>query len=126
MHLLNFAHPITDEQRQKAETLLEMKIDTVHNIKVQVETSRPLAPQVLSMVDSIDLSPEQWQGEKLVINPPSLNYITAVLLAELHGRMGYFPPCVRLRPVPGATPPRFEVAEILNLQHLRENARKKR
>ena len=31
--------------------------------------------------------------------PPALNFITAVLLAELHGRMGYFPAIVRLRPV---------------------------
>jgi len=49
-----------------------------------------------------------------------------VLLAELHGRMGYFPPIVRLRPVPNALPPRFEVAEIINLQAVREAARTRR
>jgi hypothetical protein len=47
-------------------------------------------------------------------------------LAELHGRMGYFPPILRLRPVEGAIPPRFEVAEIINLQALRDAARKER
>ncbi|MCS7301391.1 MAG: CRISPR-associated protein Csx15 [Fimbriimonadales bacterium] len=52
--------------------------------------------------------------------------IAATLLAELHGRMGYFPPVLRLRPVEGAVPPRFEVAEILNLQQIRDTARSQR
>ncbi|MGH2522324.1 MAG: CRISPR-associated protein Csx15, partial [Anaerolineales bacterium] len=45
---------------------------------------------------------------------------------ELHGRMGYFPPLIRLRPVQEALPPRYEVAEILNLQAVRDGARLKR
>jgi hypothetical protein len=40
--------------------------------------------------------------------------------------MGYFPPVVRLRPVAGSLPPRYEVAEILNLQAIRDEARKRR
>jgi hypothetical protein len=57
---------------------------------------------------------------------PSLSIIAATLLAELHGRMGYFPTVVRMRPVAGSTPPRFEVAEIVNLQDVRDEARGKR
>mgnify|MGYP001335350054 CR=1 FL=1 len=49
-----------------------------------------------------------------------------VLLANLHGRMGYFPPILRMRPVEGAIPPRFELAEVINLQALRDAARKER
>jgi len=44
-------------------------------------------------------------------------------LAELHGRMGYFPPLLRTRPAPGSLPPRYEAAEALNLQALRDAAR---
>jgi hypothetical protein len=33
---------------------------------------------------------------------------------------------VRLRPVTDSLPPRFEVAEVVNLQALREGARKRR
>ena len=40
--------------------------------------------------------------------------------------MGYFPPIVRLRPIEDALPPRYEVAEILNLQAARDAARLKR
>jgi len=49
---------------------------------------------------------------------------TAVtLLAYLHGLMGYFPAVIRLRPVEGSTPPQYEVAEVINLQAVREEAR---
>jgi hypothetical protein len=48
------------------------------------------------------------------------------LLAELHGRMGYFPTCIRMRPVAGARPPRYEVAEALDLQTVRDRARQTR
>jgi hypothetical protein len=56
----------------------------------------------------------------------TLNVIAVTLLAELHGRMGYFPAMLRLRPVTGSTPPRFEVAEIINLQTVRDRARSRR
>jgi hypothetical protein len=62
----------------------------------------------------------------LLINPPSLSAIAVLVLAELHGRMGYFPSIIRLRPVPGSMPPQFEVAEILNLHSVREKARLER
>ena len=58
--------------------------------------------------------------------PPALNFAAVTLIAHLHGRMGYFPPIVRTRPVPDALPPRFEVAEIINLQDVRQRARRKR
>ncbi len=49
-----------------------------------------------------------------------------LLLAELHGRMGYFPSILRLRPVRDSLPPAFEIAEILNLQALRDRARQRK
>jgi hypothetical protein len=55
----------------------------------------------------------------------SLNFIAAAL-AEAYGRIGYFPPVVRTRPVAGSTPRLYEVAEIINLQVLRDAARERR
>jgi hypothetical protein len=40
--------------------------------------------------------------------------------------MGYFPTILRIRPVPQSTPLRYEVAEVINLQSVRETARKLR
>jgi len=49
-----------------------------------------------------------------------------VRLAEGHSRIGYFPAIVRLRPLADSLPPRFEVAEIINLQAVRDLARQQR
>ena len=78
------------------------------------------------LVDSIDFSVEDWQTKPILINPPSYNYAALTLLAELHGRMGYFPAILRIRPVAESVPPVFEVAEIINLQAVREQAREQR
>ena len=83
-------------------------------------------PQVEALVEACHLAPQEWQTQVILVNPPSLNVIAAVLLAELHGRMGYFPPVVRLRPVAGSTPTRYEVAEVINLQEVRDKARERR
>jgi hypothetical protein len=126
MILLNFAHPLTREQIAQIEDLSCQKIASVIEIPSQIDSEQPLAPQVVAMADAAGLTPQQWQTESILINLPSLNYSAVLLIAELHGRMGYFPPCVRLRPVKDALPPRFEVAEVLNLQAVRDGARRKR
>jgi hypothetical protein len=66
-----------------------------------------------------------------ITSPPAVCTLAVVLLAELHGRCGYFPAHLRLRPVEGPDgsprlPPQYEVAEILDLQAIRDDARRKR
>lgn len=122
MILINFGHPVSDTQREQLQSMLNAPLERILNIPVQFDHSRPFAEQVRELVDKINLTPEEWQTEPILIIPPSLNYIAVTLVAELHGRMGYFPPIVRLRPVQGL-PPRFEVGEIIHLQTVRDNAR---
>lgn len=126
MLILNYAHPFTDEQLAQIETLVGGAVSEVKQIKVHLDQARPLLPQVIALADAAGLSHEEWSGRALLINPPSLNFVAVALIAELHGRMGYFPTCLRIRPVPGATPPRYEVAEVLNLQDVRNAARDRR
>ncbi len=131
MLLLNFAHPLTDEHIQTIEALTGQKLERVIVVDSQIDTQKPLAPQIVAMADTAGLTPEEWQTAPLLVNPPALNFSAVALIAELHGRMGYFPPVLRLRPVVGpdgqrVVPPRFEVAEILNLQSVRDEARKRR
>ncbi len=131
MILLNFAHPITEEQKTQIEALTNQPIERIIVVNSQIDTEQPLAPQIAAMADAAGLTPEEWQTLPLLINPPALNYSAVALLAELHGRMGYFPPVLRLKPVLGPdgqrlVPPRFAVAEILNLQAIRDEARARR
>ncbi len=77
-------------------------------------------------MDEIGLSSVEWQTKPLIINPPGYAPAAVELLAELHGRMGHFPAVLRLRPVPESNPPQYEVAEIINLQAVRDQARERR
>lgn len=124
--LLNFSHPLTTAQLAAVEALAGARVERVIERGAQFDVERPFGPQVVALVDSIELGAVEWQTLPILVNLPSLNYIAAALLAELHGRMGYFPAVLRLRPVQGSVPARFEVAEILSLQALRDTARGRR
>lgn len=126
MILINFAHPLAASQHATLEQLLGQTIERVVEVKTHFDHTQTFVEQVRLLVDDIGLSSQEWQTTPLLLNPPTLHIIACVLLAELHGRMGYFPPVLRLRPVAGSMPPTFEVAEIINLQAVRDTARSQR
>ena len=101
-------------------------MERVIAVKTQFDNNCPFAEQVEELVSSVGLSPQEWQTSPIVIHPPALNFIAVTLLAYLHGLMGYFPAVIRLRPVGGGVSPRYEVAEVINLQEVRDKARKVR
>jgi hypothetical protein len=123
MILLNYSHPLTPVQLEQVEALAGKKIERVVEIHTQIDAQQPLAPQVVALADQAQLTPLEWQSAPIVINPPSLNFVAVVLLAELHGRCGYFPAMLRMRPIPNSLPSQFEAAEIINLQAVRDAAR---
>lgn len=123
MLLLNFSHPLTPPQRARLEELAAQEVTRVIEVKTQIDTQAELAPQVVALADACALSPQEWQTEQILVLPPSLNFVAVALMAELHGRMGYFPAMVRTRPIPNALPPQYEIAEVVNLQAMRERAR---
>lgn len=126
MILLNFSHPLTPTQIARVEALTGETVETVIPLAVQFDNDQPFLEQLQALMEQLPLSAERLQTASILVNPPALNFITALLLAELHGRMGYFPPIIRLRPVSDSLPSRYEVAEVLNLQKVRDQARKVR
>jgi hypothetical protein len=94
---------------------------TEHLIVTQFDQQQPFAPQIEALIEASKLTAKEWQTRPILIIPPALNSIAAGLLAQLHGLMGYFPGCIRLRTMEKA--PLFEVAEILNLQGFRNKGR---
>jgi len=125
MLILNFTHPLTPEQQQQIEQLAGTSIEEVRNIPVHIDQEQALGPQVVELINVVGLSQEEWQSRTIVINPPGYAPVAIVLLAELHGRRGHFPAVIRVRPKQGAITT-FEVAEILNLQAIRDQARQRR
>lgn len=126
MIVVNFSHPLTPTHLSAIETLAREKIAKLIEVKTDFNEVQPYTEQLRALIEATGLTSAQWQQERLLINPPSLSAIAALVLAELHGRMGYFPAVLRLRPIAGSTPRQYEVAEILNLQEVREQARQQR
>ena len=79
----------------------------------------------MALVELVGLTQAEWETLPIVVNPPGFVPGALCLLSELHGRMGYFPAVVRLCPVAGSNPRMYELAEIINLQALRDAARER-
>lgn len=126
MIVVNFSHPLTETQQSQLAALVGERPERIVDVPAVLDPLVALAPQGSALVDQAGLTAEAWQGAGLLVVLPSLNFLAAALLAELHGRMGHFPTVVRLRPVANAVPPRFEVAELVNLQAIRDDARQRR
>lgn len=126
MLLLNFSHPLLPDHLAQLAALLGRPVDDVRDAPAAFDHARPFAEQVAALVDGVGLSAAAWQTEAILVTPPAYAPITAILIAELHGRMGYFPALIRIRPVHDSNPPAYEVAEIINLQAARDAARTRR
>ena len=126
MLVVNFSHPLTEAQLSRIGELAGRAVERVVTVPTQFDHGRAFADQVRKLLDGVELSADAWQTTPLVVNLPSFAGIAAVLLAELHGRTGYFPTIVRLSPITGSTPPGFEVAELINLQQVRDAGRTRR
>ncbi len=125
MIIINFAHPLTAAQRVQIETMRGQPIERIIEVPVQVDNQQPLAPQVADLVSQVDLPSTMWQTVPILLNPPGYAPVAAALIAEIHGRTGHFPAIIRIRPNHTAPEP-YEVAEIINLQQVRDQSRGKR
>lgn len=126
MIILNFSHPLTPEQLEQTRRLSGQSIERVIHQPAQFDVLQPFEPQLADLFARLELTPAELETRPVLVVLPSLNHIAALVLAELHGRMGHFPAVLRLRPVPDSNPVQYEVAEILNLQALRDAARFRR
>ncbi len=126
MILLNFGHPLKEVQLVAIQNATGSGEIDLRPIKTQFDHERPFPEQITELINSLDINSPTWQTEQILINPPTFNVIAVTLLAEMHGRMGYFPAIIRLKPVPDSLPPQFEFAEIINLQAMRDQARTQR
>ncbi|WP_406677826.1 CRISPR-associated protein Csx15 [Moorella sp. ACPs] len=126
MKIINFAHPLTPANLGEIAKLSGGGVEEVIEVACHIDPRCTLEPQIEALVDGLGFSSWEWQTGSFLFNLPSLNYCAAVLVAHLHGRIGYFPAMLRLRPADENLPWRFEVAEIINLQAVRERARGRR
>ena len=124
--IVNFTHPLTPIIIKQIEQVLEQQIEDVKNIKTQLNEDKSFDEQIQQLVDEVGFSSDEWQTGKFLVHVPGFAPAASALLAELHGRMGHFPTILRLRAIENTTPRQFELAEIINLQSMRDASREKR
>jgi len=123
--VLNYSHPLTEAQIATVAGIVG-ETPEVRDLASQVDRARPLAEVARDLADAAGLTPQEWQTTPLALNPPALAPVALALIAELHGRCGGFPAILNVRPVADSVPTRYEVAEVVNLQAVREAARRRR
>lgn len=126
MFFLNFSHPLTAKQQNQIENSLGRAIEYIWQRMPQFDHNVEFPGQIQALVEQVELSAVEWQTTPILLNLPGYAPAAACVLAEIHGRCGYFPAIVRLRPIAGSTPVQYELAEIINLQQIRDIARTKR
>lgn len=118
--LVNFARPLSPEQVREVERLCGSEIDEIIEAPlVNLDNTQPFGPQIEAMIRATGLTAEQWQSLPLIVNVHPFPSAAAMLLARLHGIKGRFPDIIRLRPITLGSQ-EFEVAEVVELQRLRD------
>ena len=121
--VLNFAHPLTAQQQAQIEELSSTTIENIINIPTLINEEERLEPQIANLIEAVDQSIHDWHKRDILINPPGYAPAAILLLAEIHGRIGHFPAIIRMRPNHTSITT-YEVIELLNLQTIRDAARK--
>lgn len=126
MQIINFSHPLSAQQLEALLPLLDgQTIASIRDVRCQLNNEASFADQARALVDAVEWTAHQWQHNRFILVAPALSAAALAVVAEIHGRCGYFPALLRLKPVGGA-PPVFMPAEILDLSGIRELARSKR
>ena len=121
--VLNFAHPLTVQQQAQIEELSSTIIENIINIPTLINEEERLEPQIANLIEAVDQSIHDWHKRDILVNPPGYASAAILLLAEIHGRIGHFPTIIRMRPNHTSITT-YEVIELLNLQTIRDAARK--
>jgi hypothetical protein len=123
--IVNLGRPITKEQQEQIGRLLDVQISEVvepDEVPPRFDDAKPYEFQIARLVSNLGLTSEEWQTLRIVVNLPGFAPAAAALVADLHGRMGHFPHLIRLQPSFGDRTV-YEVAEIMELQRIRDTAR---
>jgi hypothetical protein len=123
--LVNTSHRITDSQLEELTSLVGTAPVRVVDVEVQFDDTIDFEPQTVALIGAITAAGVRLGEDTIVLNPPAHSAIASVLLAALHGQCGGFPSIIRMSRV-GATVSTWSIAELINLQVVREAARRNR
>lgn len=124
--LLNFTHTFQDRQIRQLEMKVDCFIEHVWpDCKVDFDINLDFESQARKLVDDLGYTSEEWQDVgSFIVCLPGFSEVAAVLLAELHGRMGQFPTIVRRCKDDQSELGEYMIKEIIPLSMVRDRARR--
>jgi hypothetical protein len=114
MILINFSLPFKPMQIIQAESFLHEKIDRVIDFQLQFDSDLGISEQVLKILKKFPLSSEELKSDPVAVVLPKQNYMSALVLAFLFSKMGYYPFILRTRMASMGILPFHEVVEVIN------------
>lgn len=110
--IINFGHVFTDQQiAALRKTLGDFRLI---ERKFHLDAEKPFAPQVKAIIDSLQLSAEDWKT-RIVLNPPGLSAAAVLTVAEVAARAGRVPKVIRMKAVNSAGATVYALAEIISV-----------
>jgi len=119
-------HLLSEKQVEQIRLYLNCRISRVIHQRVEFNHDESFSTQAHRLVEDLRLPVEAWSERSAVLILPGLSAAAAAVLADIHGRCGGFPGIIRLKPVSSGGTTTFELAEVLDLQEVRERARRTR
>lgn len=118
--VLNFSHPITEVQKGEIAKLVGVELTDIEfreglSRQYAYTTADELVAAVRDQVNAAKVSAADWQSTRVFVNLPALSAGAMIALAEMHGRMGYFPSALRIEKVGDS----FSFTEVVELDSLR-------
>jgi hypothetical protein len=126
--IVDFTHPLGNEQLSQISNQTGAHIAEVVQppvIPIHFDEDLSFEDQIRHVVDLVGITDEEWQETQILVNVPGYAPITAALIADIHGRMGHFPKIIRLKRT-SSDSSRYELAELMQLQRVRDKARARR
>jgi hypothetical protein len=123
MILLNFSSPFKKDQLPQVELILQEPIDRVVNYPCKVDSDMEILPQILEFMAKLPIGEAELRNEPVAVVLPVQNYQAVLVIAYLHGILGYFPPIFRTRLATIGIMPIHEAAELLNPQAVEDAAK---
>lgn len=131
MILINFSHSLSNVQLKQIEELSQKTVTNILELDANFDDQKPFLKQATTILENLtEILKKESISEKsiadaggIVLNVPSYNYITALVLAGFEGLFGYLPTIVRNRRKLDSLPTEYEVAELIDLKSFRDELR---
>ncbi len=128
MYVINFNKKQVRRHTEQIKRVLQKDFE-LREIPAHIDLAQPIDVQVVALVDLCGLTPTEWQTQPIVVILPDDSAVAAAILAELHGRMGYFPSILLVGYAPDGGQNEehtFTIYGVLGLQTIRDEARARR